>query len=76
MEAVIALAVLLRRFDFALVPDQDIAMTTGATIHTQNGLFMTVQRRGGGPHSSSSSNRNGAAAAEEQVAGISDAVLA
>ena len=34
MEAVIALAVLLRRFDFALVPNQDIAMTTGATIHT------------------------------------------
>ena len=45
MEAVVALAVLLRRFDFALVPDQDIGMTTGATIHTQNGLYMTVRAR-------------------------------
>ena len=45
MEAVVALAVTLRRFDFALVPDQDIGMTTGATIHTQNGLYMTVRAR-------------------------------
>ena len=45
MEAVIALAVLLKRFDFRMVPDQDIGMTTGATIHTQNGLFMTVKER-------------------------------
>ena len=45
MEAVIALAVLLKRFDFHMVPDQDIGMTTGATIHTQNGLFMTVKER-------------------------------
>ncbi len=45
MEAVIALAVTLRRFDFALVPNQDIGMTTGATIHTTNGLFMTVKER-------------------------------
>ena len=45
MEAVIALAVLLKRFDLRMVPDQDIGMTTGATIHTQNGLFMTVKER-------------------------------
>ena len=45
MEAVIALAVLLKRFDFQMGPDQDIGMTTGATIHTQNGLFMTVKER-------------------------------
>ena len=45
MEAVIALAVLVKRFDFRMVPDQDIGMTTGATIHTQNGLFMTVKER-------------------------------
>ena len=45
MEAVIALAVLLKTFDFTMVPDQDIGMTTGATIHTQNGLFMTVKER-------------------------------
>jgi carotene epsilon-monooxygenase len=45
MEAVVSLAVVLRRFDFALVPGQDVGMTTGATIHTQNGLFMTVAPR-------------------------------
>ena len=45
MEAVIALAVLLKRFEFSMVPDQDIGMTTGATIHTQNGLYMTVRER-------------------------------
>lgn len=45
MEAVIALAVLLKRFEFKLVPNQDVGMTTGATIHTQNGLFMTVKER-------------------------------
>jgi carotene epsilon-monooxygenase len=45
MEAVIALAVLLKRFTFRLVPNQDIGMTTGATIHTQNGLYMTVHDR-------------------------------
>ena len=45
MEAVIALAVLLKRFEFSMVPDQDIGMTTGATIHTQNGLYMTVKER-------------------------------
>ena len=45
MEAVIALAVLLKRFEFRIVPNQDVGMTTGATIHTQNGLFMTVKER-------------------------------
>jgi carotene epsilon-monooxygenase len=45
MEAVIALAVMLKRFEFSMVPDQDIGMTTGATIHTQNGLYMTVKER-------------------------------
>ena len=39
------MAIVLRRFDFALVPNQDIGMTTGATIHTQNGLYMTVRAR-------------------------------
>ena len=45
MEAVIALAVLLKRFEFRIVPNQDVGMTTGATIHTQNGLFMTLKER-------------------------------
>ncbi len=56
MEAVVALAVLLKRFDFQLVPDQDIGMTTGATIHTQNGLFMTVRERRSSKDSVSSNN--------------------
>eukprot|EP00879_Flechtneria_rotunda_P011656 GHRR01012176.1.p1 GENE.GHRR01012176.1~~GHRR01012176.1.p1 ORF type:complete len:495 (+),score=137.58 GHRR01012176.1:121-1605(+) len=47
MEAVTALAVLLRRFEFQLVPGQTINMTTGATIHTTDGLYMTVRERQG-----------------------------
>jgi len=45
MEAVTAVAVLLKRFDLTLVPDQDPGMTTGATIHTLNGLFVTIKER-------------------------------
>jgi carotene epsilon-monooxygenase len=45
MEAVVALAVVLRRYDVKLVPGQDIGLTTGATIHTTNGLYMTVEER-------------------------------
>ena len=45
LEAVTALAMVLHRFDFALVPNQDIGITTGATIHTLNGLYMTVKER-------------------------------
>ncbi|CAI5969236.1 unnamed protein product [Closterium sp. NIES-65] len=41
LEAICALSVLVREFDFALVPNQDISMTTGATIHTKNNLFVT-----------------------------------
>eukprot|EP00803_Ostreobium_quekettii_P005980 evm.model.scf_345.2 EVM.evm.TU.scf_345.2 scf_345:33857-40216(+) len=49
MEAVVALAVILREFDFSIVPDQEIGMTTGATIHTTNGLYMNVvERKGSG----------------------------
>ena len=45
MEAVVALAVVLKRFDVEMVPDQDIGLTTGATIHTVNGLYVTVKER-------------------------------
>ncbi|KAF6257977.1 CYP97C3 [Scenedesmus sp. NREL 46B-D3] len=45
MEAVVALAVLLKRFEFSLVPGQSINMTTGATIHTTDGLYMNVKER-------------------------------
>ena len=49
MEAIIAMAVALKRFDFRLTPGQDIQMTTGATIHTTNGLYMNVKPRGRQP---------------------------
>ena len=47
MEAVVSLAVVLKRFNFDAVPGHEVGMTTGATIHTQNGLYMTVRERGG-----------------------------
>ena len=40
-----ALGILLHRFDFALLPGQNIGITTGATIHTTNGLYMTLKPR-------------------------------
>lgn len=45
MEAVVALAVVLRQFVFEAVAGHEVGMTTGATIHTQNGLYMTVKKR-------------------------------
>ena len=45
MEAVVAMSVLLKQYDFKLVPDQKISMTTGATIHTTNGLYMNITQR-------------------------------
>lgn len=45
LEAIVALAILLQHMNFELVPDQDITMTTGATIHTTNGLYMTLTER-------------------------------
>ncbi|KNA19445.1 hypothetical protein SOVF_061630 [Spinacia oleracea] len=45
-ENVIALTTLVRRFDFELAPDAPpVKMTTGATIHTTNGLMMRVRHR-------------------------------
>ncbi|XP_057515402.1 protein LUTEIN DEFICIENT 5, chloroplastic [Amaranthus tricolor] len=45
-ENVVALAMLIRQFDFELAPDAPpVKMTTGATIHTTNGLMMSVRRR-------------------------------
>lgn len=45
LEAIVALAVLLQNMNFELVPDQNINMTTGATIHTTNGLYMKFRKR-------------------------------
>ncbi|KAL3677782.1 hypothetical protein R1sor_020738 [Riccia sorocarpa] len=47
LEAIVSLAVVLQRFDFSLVPNQTIGMTTGATIHTTSGLYMNVKAREG-----------------------------
>jgi beta-ring hydroxylase len=45
-ETVTALAMIVRRFDFEMAPDAPpVTMTTGATIHTSNGLHMVVTRR-------------------------------
>lgn len=45
LEAIVALAIFLQHMSFELIPDQVINMTTGATIHTTNGLFMKVTKR-------------------------------
>ena len=50
MEAVFALAVILQQYDFTMVPGHDPGMTTGATIHTANGMFMHVKQRQGSKH--------------------------
>lgn len=43
MESVVALAVLLKKYRFKMVPGQYINITTGATIHTTSGLFMDFE---------------------------------
>jgi len=45
MEAVVGLTVVLKRYSFELVPGFDPGMTTGATIHTKNGLYLYVKKR-------------------------------
>nr|GMD44504.1 carotene epsilon-monooxygenase, chloroplastic [Ipomoea batatas] len=45
LEAIVALAIFVQNLNFELVPDQNIGMTTGATIHTTNGLYMKVTER-------------------------------
>jgi len=45
-ESIVALAMLSRRYEFSLAPDAPpVAMTTGATIHTTNGLYMSITPR-------------------------------
>ncbi|GLC58319.1 hypothetical protein PLESTB_001346100 [Pleodorina starrii] len=45
-EATVAMAMLLRRFEFRIEgPPEKVGMATGATIHTANGLHMRVSRR-------------------------------
>ncbi|CDF35397.1 cytochrome P450 family 97G-CYP97G1 [Chondrus crispus] len=46
LESVVALAMVIRQFDFVMVdPSKDVEMTTGATIHTKNGLNMFMVPR-------------------------------
>lgn len=45
MEAMVVMATLFRRFSFELAPNQTIGMTSGATIHTANGMYMNVIKR-------------------------------
>lgn len=46
LEATVALAVIIRRFDFRLDdPSKPVGMTTGATIHTKDGLQMRLVPR-------------------------------
>lgn len=53
VEAAVALAVLLRRFEFSFPEEkgprgpEGVGMATGATIHTANGLNLRVRRRRG-----------------------------
>ncbi|CAN1770454.1 Carotene epsilon-monooxygenase, chloroplastic [Linum perenne] len=45
LEAIVALTIFLQNMNFELVPNQKINMTTGATIHTTNGLYMKLSQR-------------------------------
>jgi len=46
LEACVALAMLVQRFDFHLdMAPEDVGITTGATIHTVNGLYCKVSKR-------------------------------
>jgi cytochrome P450 len=69
-EAVIALAMLLRRFDFELaVKPEEVGMATGATIHTRDGLKMRVSRRNGRGGSVAAAGSAAAEAAAAPAAG-------
>ena len=38
-------ATIFKQFDISMVPGQTIGMTSGATIHTSEGLMVNVKRR-------------------------------
>lgn len=58
LEAVVALTIFLQKMNFELIPNQNISMTTGATIHTTNGLYMRLGlRQMESPLASSSASR-------------------
>lgn len=44
MEAVVTMSMIMNKHDFAFaIPPEEVGMQTGATIHTMNGLQMTVK---------------------------------
>ena len=62
-ESVVALAMLMRRYEFSMAPDAPpVSMTTGATIHTTNGLFMSIKPRAQKASASASAGQQGASA--------------
>jgi beta-ring hydroxylase len=68
-ESVVALAMLLRRYTFASDPDApSIGMTTGATIHTTNGLQVLLKPREHAEDPPHLNNRTAAAATGARVA--------
>lgn len=55
MEAAVTLALMIKRYDFKLaVKPEEVGMFTGATIHTRNGLMMTVSKASDGESVASS----------------------
>uniref|UniRef100_I2CNY8 Cytochrome P450 enzyme n=1 Tax=Nannochloropsis gaditana (strain CCMP526) TaxID=1093141 RepID=I2CNY8_NANGC len=57
METAVIMAMLLQRFDFTLHGTvEEVGMRTGATIHTEGGLRMTVSRRQPDRHSHESTS--------------------
>ncbi|GLC45871.1 hypothetical protein PLESTB_001447900 [Pleodorina starrii] len=63
-EALVALAMLLRRYDFVVdATKPPVGMTTGATIHTTGGLYMHIKRRDMSGTAAAASRRQEVAAA-------------
>ena len=42
LEAQVIMAVLAKRYDFSIVEEHEIGLTTGATIHSTGGIYVKV----------------------------------
>lgn len=68
MEAVITLAMVLKKYDFEFAMDpKDVGIYTGATIHTRNGLNMRVLKRSNIPATSTVSSASSVLTSKEDV---------